>query len=141
MKSIEEIMEIITNDLNHMAFGLCADFAGLSAGQKLEPSHQWLQDWQDCWGEFPEDDYNADPDHPYNEELGCWDDGELSGTCTIGIDADMTADDIEELIDLASDYIFGEHTALYLVGGSYAEGGYDMGESIIWDAEVVSQIR
>ena len=60
MKSIEEIMEIIANDSNHRAFGLRADFAGLSTGQKLEPSHQWLQDWQDCWGEFPEDDYNAD---------------------------------------------------------------------------------
>lgn len=128
-----EIMELINSDMEHEAFGLRADRKGIEIGDAFDNSHQWYQDWQDGWGEFPRDDYNADPDHPYNENMGCWDDGELDGVCTIGI-VRPTEKAIDKALKAIRGYVDDCHTEIYLVGGSWAQGGNDIGESIIMDA-------
>jgi len=102
----EKILHLIWDDMEFEAYGLRADRSGLEIGTRLENSRQWFQDWQDHWGEFPADDYNADPEHPYNEDMGCWDDGELDGVCTIGIDKyASTVQDIETALNRIEAYI------------------------------------
>lgn len=128
------ILDMINNDVEHEAFGLRADRAGIEIGQALDNSHQWFQDWQEWWGKFPADDYNADPYHPYNDEMGCWDDGELDGVCTLGITPDMTVDDVENVLSEIEGYRNGCHTEIYLIGGSYGQSGNDIGEQIVSEA-------
>ena len=135
----EKILHRIWDDMEFEAYGLRADRSGLEIGTKLENSRQWFQDWQDHWGEFPADDYNADPEHPYNEDMGCWDDGELDGVCTIRIDKyASTVQDIETALNRIEAYIDDVRTEIYLIGGSYSQGGYDIGESIISDAIIIA---
>ena len=134
----KEILEIIANDEEHEAFGLRADRAGIEIGETLANSHQWYQDWQEWWGDFPEDDYNADPEHPYNAEMGCWDDGELDGVCTIGISTEMSEAEIEQAMKAISVYLDGLHTEIYLVVGDMGQGGNDIGEIIISDHERIA---
>lgn len=139
-----EIYDIIMADNKHEVFGLRADHAGIEVGTVLPNSHQWWQDYQeDSWGELPDpDDYNSNPEHPYNEELGCWDDGELDGVSTIGVKINLrNVDDdlagIEKALKLAGEYLYKDYTTLYLVAGGYSWGGNDIGEVIIEDGTVI----
>ena len=138
-----EIYDIIMADSEHEVFGLRADHSGIEVGTVLPNSHQWWQDYQeDSWGELPDpDDYNSNPEHPYNEEIGCWDDGELDGVSTIGVKINLrnAADDlagIEKALKLASGYLY-KGSSLYLVAGGYSWGGNDVGEVIIEDGTVI----
>lgn len=118
-------------------FGLRADRAGIERGEHFENSHQWWQDyiWDD---EFVDDIYN-DPEHPYNAEMGCWDDGELDGVCTIGID-DLTEAAIEKALEDFRPYTIGAE-ALYLVGGDWGNKGNDFGELIIGNSECLAALH
>ena len=131
-----EILTVIKNG-DYEFYGLRADRAGIQIGDTFDNSRQWYQDWQEWWGEFPADDYNADPDHPYNKALGCWEDGELDGTCSIGITR-CDENSIAAALELVSAYI-GEN--VYLIAGDDAEGGNDIGEIIIRDARCVAIVK
>ena len=84
--TVAEILNLMSEDMEHMNFGIRADREGIEAGDALDNSKQWYQDWQDAWGEEP-DERDGDPEHPYNAEMGCWADGELDGCCAIGVEA------------------------------------------------------
>lgn len=62
-----------------------------------------------------------------------YDAGEIDGTCVIGFDAEDDAS-IAKAIEQVKIY-FGD--CIHVLGGNYAEGGNDMGELIIKDAEVL----
>ena len=135
--SAEEIARIIENSgLEY--FGIRSDKSGFSVGHVFDDSCQWFQDWQyDAWGDMP-DDYNGDPEHPYNEYLGCWYDGDLGGVCTVGLDNyDLSASAIEKTVEEAKKY-YGD--ALYLVGGKRAIYGNDPGELIIESGECLAVV-
>lgn len=131
--------EILTNIYNgdYEFYGLRADRAGIQIGDTFAKSHQWYQDWQEWWGELPDDDYNDDPCHPYNKNNGCWDAGELNGTCCIEITL-PTHEAIIAALKLVSAYI-GDN--VYLIAGDDAEFGNDVGEIIIRDAKCVAVVK
>lgn len=144
MMTAAEILEIVkandywTSDGDYECFGLRADRAGITVGTVLPNSHQWWQDYrEDDWGELPDpSDYNSNPDHPYNEELGCWDDGELDGVCTVGITG-TTESAIAQALELIKSYTW-DHQTVYLVAGNNAQTGNDIGETIISDGTVIA---
>lgn len=129
--TIKEIKDILDAD-QHEWYGIRGDRAGIQVGEKLANSHQW---WQDD----PEDG------SPYDEKMEAWDGGELNGTCCIGIEKVWTSHttyetrekDIEKAMALISKY---KYPALYIIAGDDAEGGNDIGESIIRDAVVIGII-
>ncbi|MBP5718290.1 MAG: hypothetical protein J6X53_04860 [Abditibacteriota bacterium] len=122
----QEILEIVENG-EYRYYGLRHDRNGLTAGFEFDNSKQWFADWQADWGDEPSYD---DPEHPYNDDLGCWADGELSGVCTLGLSAYPTEAEIQATIDNMVAYEYSG-AALYLVGGDTAETGFDGGELII----------
>lgn len=135
-----EILDLMLDD-DHNYFGLRCDRDGIEAGTALENSHQWFQDWQDAWGELPDpDDYNSDPDHPYNDDIGCWDDGELNGVCTVGI-MGLSEAAVEAALERINQYVWGDHQSIYLVAGDSCEGGNDIDELIIEDGTVIAKIN
>lgn len=97
-----------------------------SAGDTCYNSRQWLQD-------RPED--LEETELEYNKGLGCWDCGELSGTCALRV---KSVEDLEEMIERSKMY-YGKHVTL--IGGQYFEYGADEGEVIIRDAEVLAVIK
>lgn len=111
-------------------YGIRADRPGIEVGEHFANSHQWWQDDPSDWGEECE----------YNEERGFWDGGELPGTCSIGLGDFPTVESIAEAIERARGYIYGNSTNLYLIRGNGCEGGNDIGESIIYNAEMVAEI-
>lgn len=123
----QEILEIISEG-KHEFYGLRMDRAGIEVGQIFDNSHQWYQDDPADWGEECE----------YVEEMKMWDGGELNGVCTIGIRDYPTLKDVEKALDRVSMYL-GE--SIYLVGGDDAEGGNDIGESIIRNGECMAIIK
>lgn len=141
MKTIEEILKIIEEsgfDADYDFFGLRADRAGVvEIGGTFEPSHQWYQDY--IWDDSEVEDIYDDPDHPYSADKGCWDAGELDGTCSVGI-SEIDADHIAKALEAVEAYRFDEYTTIYLIAGTYAQGGNDSGESIITDAQCLAVI-
>ena len=134
--SAKEILDIM-NENEYEFYGLRADFSGLKSGDELENSHQWFQDY--LWGDEP--DYE-DEEHPYNSEIGAWDDGELNGTSSVGLQKGVTEAQISKLLsDMKKYYKTKGHTNIYLIGGDDAEGGNDVGELIIANARVISEIK
>lgn len=116
-------------------FGLRYTSEEYVAGDQLENSHQWYQDDPTVWGE--ECEYNAD--------LGMWDGGELPGVCTIELpyvhqwyDENGSIRAIENAVNTAEAYRYGDNTHLYLVGGTDGEGGNDTDELIIRNPVVVA---
>lgn len=143
MMKAEDIIKLIQSDDNcaYKVYGLRADRPGIEIGTVLPNSHQWWQDYQDYWEDLPDpDDYNSNPDHPYNEELGCWDDGELPGVCTLGIKADADIGSIQKVIEQIEMYRNGSYTSVYLVTGDCGFGGNDIGEEIIEDGTVLALV-
>ena len=134
-----EIIKIMKNsDCEY--FGIRADKAGFNAGDELKASHQWFQDYQDGWELDWDGDRYDDPNHPYNAYIGCWDDGELSGTCALYVDEDMTETKIEKVLREMRYYLYKDYTCVYLIGGDGMEDGNDIGETIIENARVLALI-
>lgn len=131
----QEIMETIENG-GYAYYGLRHDREGLTMGFEFDNSKQWFADWQDDWGDEPSYD---DPAHPYNDDLGCWADGELPGVCSLGLSMYPTEAEIQAALDNMAAYKFSG-AALYLVGGNAAETGFDSGELIISGGVVASVI-
>ena len=131
--SAEKIIDIVKNS-NYEYFGIRADKAGLNPGDVLENSHQWFQDY--IWEGNPDED----EEHPYNTEIGCWDDGELSGTCAVYIDECTNAAKIEKILSDMKYYLYAGHTCVYLIAGDNMESGNDIGETIIENAKVLALI-
>lgn len=144
MMTVSEILEIIKandyweGDGEFECFGLRADRRGIETGTVLPNSRQWWQDYDaDAWGELPDPtDYNSNPDHPFSVDLGCWEDGELDGVCTIGI-SDTTEEAVAKALDLIKPYCWGDRS-VYLVAGNRSFAGNDIGESIIGDGKVIA---
>lgn len=123
----QEIMAIIeAGEFNF--YGIRADRAGIEVGETFENSHQWYQDDPSDWGEECE----------FNEDMDMWDGGELDGVCTIGIKDFPELKDIEAVLDRAAMY---DGESIYLVGGNCAEGGNDIGESIILAGKCLAIIK
>lgn len=116
-------------------FGLRADDMEYQIGDICQCSHQLYQDpWYDDDGElvYPRVD---DKESPY---YGCYDAGELDGTCCIGFDPEnprSISDAMEEMRAYT-----GRNTHLYIIAGDSAQGGNDYGEIIIEDAEVLGRL-
>lgn len=127
----QEIMEIIkANEEKYEFFGLRTDDAEYEIGEICKNSHEWYQD--DPNGELEKDDawYT-----PYNEEMKMWDGGELDGTSSVAV----TAETVEDALKTFEAYkTIG--TNYYILAGDYAQGGNDIGESIIRDAVVLARI-
>jgi hypothetical protein len=94
-----------------------------SVGDICNNSHQWWQDepFDGC-------------DFKYDEDMQCWDGGELDGTCALQV----TADDLEDVL-AKSEMYFGENVTL-IAGNCYEEGN-DIGEVIIENAKVLAIIN
>lgn len=125
----KDILTIITADEDHV-YGLRADRPGLLIGHHFDNSRQWYQDY--IWDPYPDDIY-SDPDHPFDEVMRCWDDGELDGVCTLGVSPEMTEAQINQLLEDVKAYKMNKTSSIYLVSGSYADNGNDIGEWILHD--------
>ena len=120
--NIEQIKEIIEK-AEYEVYGVRGDDGIVySVGDICERSRQW---WQDDPGE--------EAGLEYNEDMQCWDGGELPGTCALEVDAENVA----EMIEPAG--LYGEH--ITLIAGNIYEGGNDIGEIIIEDARVLAVIE
>lgn len=97
-----------------------------------ENSHEWYQDaWNlENYDKLTEDEIDA----LYNEEIGCYDAGELNGTSAIKV----TPGNIDEALEIMKRYNLGGRT-LILIAGNYAETGNDRGEIIIENAIVIAK--
>lgn len=111
-------------------YGLRYDSNNYNVGDYCENSHQYFQDaWNlDNYEELTEEEL----DNLYNSELGCYDAGELNGTCAIKV----TENNIEEAIDHMNHYNYA-NSQLILIAGNYAEEGNDVNEIIIENAKVL----
>ena len=124
MMTMAEIMKIVNNG-EYNYYGLRADDEDIyEIGETCENSHEW---WQDD----PEDD-----DMEYNDSMGCWDGGELDGTCAIEINEFNS----ERALGLSKNYCYSFST-LYLIAGDNAENGNDAGEIIIKNATVLAKVK
>lgn len=117
------------SDTDFAFYGLRVD-EGIcyNVGDTANNSHQLFQD--------PEFDDDGELIYPYVEDgvnRGLYDAGELNGTCAISFNADDN-DSIAKAIDRIKIY-FGDY--IHILGGDYAESGFDMGELIIKDANVL----
>ena len=127
--TVEEIKKAIIGT-EYEFYGLRADDGiRYNVGDIANNSHQL---YQDPW-------YNDEDElvYPYIEKgpyEGCYDAGELDGTCTIGFDPDDDAS-IQNAIDSMKHYC-GE--TVHLLAGDQATSGEDCGEKIIEDAEVLA---
>jgi hypothetical protein len=119
-------------------YGMRADRSGLNAGDDLPLSHQWMQDYQDYWESDWSGDPYDDPYHPYNKDLGCWDAGELIGTCALYLSPKMSPDQIEKIISEMRYYLSKNAPCIYLIGGDDMENGNDINETIIENARVLA---
>ena len=126
LSAIKEILEKEEYDF----YGLRADTDNIEIGSAFDNSHQWFQDY--IWDGDPDND----EDHPFNDVIGCWDDGELNGVCAIRIDKS----NINNAIESMRAYAYGQHTSIYLVGGNDIAYGNDIGEIIICDGIALAKI-
>lgn len=123
---LEEMKNIIDEE-DFSVYGIRVDEEiTYSVGDICYNSRQWLQD---C----PEDPEETELE--YNKDLGCWDCGELPGTCALQV---KSVEELEEIIERSKMY-YGEHVTL--IGGQYYEHGADEGEVIIRNAEVLAIIQ
>lgn len=127
MKSTMEELKNIIYEEDFSVYGIRVDEKVVyTVGDICYNSRQWLQD---C----PEDAEETELE--YNKELGCWDCGELPGTCALNV---KSAEDLEEIIEKSKMY-YGDHVTL--IAGQYYEYGADEEEIIIRDAEVLAIIK
>lgn len=116
--TVEEIKNLIEN-AEFEYIGIRADGRDYKIGDVMDNSHQLFQD-ADCGGELI-------TDGPYT---GFYDAGELDGTCALKVSDDNVEDMIMRVKSYGKKY--------YLIGGDSMEYGYDDGEIIIRDAEVIA---
>lgn len=76
-----------------------------------------------------------------NGYIGCWDDGELNGTCACRIDPDMDVDEIQKILDDMRYYLWKDYTCVYLIAGDDAESGNDINETIIENAVILALVQ
>lgn len=115
MLTVEDIKKAI-NDTDFEFYGLRVDDGiRYNVGDTANNSHQLFQD--------PDFDEDGELIYPYIDD----------GTCVIGFDANDDAS-IAKAIERIKIY-FGDN--IHLLGSDYAEGGYDIGELIVKDAEVL----
>lgn len=132
MMTKEKIVDAINQNTDFEFFGLRCDFHGYEIGDVCENSHQWWQDADnlDNFDELTEDEISA----KYNEEMQCYDGGELDGVCAVKV-TEETVDNALSRIEKI--YNFGGE--IILVAGNYAEEGNDVGEIIIENAIVIAK--
>ncbi len=124
--NLEDLKNIIDEE-DFSVYGIRVDEEiTYGVGDICYNSHEWLQD---C----PEDPEETELE--YNQELGCWDCGELPGTCALHV---KSVESLEEMIEKSKMY-YGDH--IILIAGQYYEYGADESEVIIRDAEVLAVIK
>lgn len=121
--TVEEIKNLI-EDAEFEYIGIRADSRDYKVGEVMDNSHQLFQD-ADCGGELVEEGQYA----------GFYDAGELDGTCALKV----SEDNVEEMIAKVKAY--GKEKKIYLIGGDSMEYGYDAGEIIIREAEVIASLK
>lgn len=120
---IDQIRGIILKG-EYEVYGIRVDYdLAYSVGDTCNNSHQWWYD-EPC----------ENCDLEYNEDMLCWDGGELPGTCAL----EVTEEDVDEILKNSEMY-FGDHVTL-IAGDSY-EAGNDLGEVIIDKAKVLLVIK
>lgn len=127
----KEIYEIVHDGDNFLdSFGIRWDNAVYAEGDILPKSHQLYQDQSY--------DYDGNPIYPEGEGhyAGCFDAGELNGTCSVCINFYDSVDTIAKKIVNSGIYAFDDHRNFYLLQGPDSEGGNDIDEAIIMDAVV-----
>lgn len=128
MLTVEDIKKAISGT-EFEFYGLRVDDGiRYNIGDTVNNSRQLFQD--------PDFDEDGDLIYPYIEDgiyAGFYDAGELEGTCAIGFGAEDDASIVKALEKIKM--YFGDY--VHVLGGDYAEGGNDMGELIISDAEVL----
>lgn len=125
---LNKIKKAVEN-MNFGFYGIRIDEIKYNVGEIANDSHQLFQD--------PEFDEDGELIYPYVEEgiySGFYDAGELDGTCVIGFDPEDDGS-IQKAIELIKSY-YGSH--IHILGGDCAEYGYDNGEIIIKNAEVLA---
>lgn len=120
--TVQEIKKILEEE-EYECYGLRCDENDIyNVGDTCNNSHNW---WQDD----PEDGSE------YNEDMRCWDGGELDGTCAIEIHYPYTDKQIETAIKLAKTY--NNPNTMYLIGSNVTYGGNDRDEIIMQAATVL----
>jgi len=132
MMTVEMIKKAINESENNF-FGLRYDSNNYAIGDSCENSHQWYQDADNIenFDELTEEEI----DEIYNSDMGCYDAGELSGTCCIKV----TANTVDEALERISMYQYDSECELILISGDYAEEGNDVEEIIIENATVIAK--
>lgn len=132
MLTREMILKAISESENEF-FGLRYDNNNYSINDRCENSHQWYQDADnlDGYEELTEEEL----DELYNSEIGCYDAGELEGTCCIKV----TEDTIDDALNRIKMYKYDDACELLLISGDYAEEGNDVEEIIIENAIVIAK--
>jgi len=126
MLTVEDIKKVVSGTAFEFYGIRVDDGISYNVGDICENSHQWWQDSDtaEAYG-LTDDDYN--------EDMQCWDSGELDGTCAIEFDAndDMS---IQKALDQINMY---GGRFIHVLGSDYVEGGNDIGEMIMGGAEVL----
>lgn len=132
MLTREMILKAISESENEF-FGLRYDNNNYSINDRCENSHQWYQDADNL--ENFEELTEEELDELYNSEIGCYDAGELEGTCCIKV----TEDTIDDALNRIKMYKYDDACELLLISGDYAEEGNDVEEIIIENAIVIAK--
>ena len=132
MLTREMILKAISDSENEF-FGLRYDNNNYSINDRCENSHQWYQDADNL--ENFEELTEEELDELYNSEIGCYDAGELEGTCCIKV----TEDTIDDALNRIKMYKYDDACELLLISGDYAEEGNDVEEIIIENAIVIAK--
>jgi hypothetical protein len=132
MLTKEMILKAISDSENEF-FGLRYDNNNYSINDRCENSHQWYQDADNL--ENFEELTEEELDELYNSEIGCYDAGELEGTCCIKV----TEDTIDDALSRIKMYKYDDTCELILISGDYAEEGNDIEEIIIENAVVIAK--
>lgn len=132
MMTAEMIIKAISESDSEF-FGLRYDYNEYEVGDSCKNSHQWFQDAEniDGFDEMTEEEVNE----IYNKDMGCYDAGELDGTCCIRV----TEDTIEAALKRIKMYHYDDDCELILISGDYAEEGNDVEEIIIANATVIAK--
>ena len=115
-----EISEIISSG-EFGYYGIRKDDMQYKVGGVCDNSHSWTE-------------YDPEDGSEVVDGMGLWDNGELDGTCAIGV----TADTIKSVMEQSKEY-YGKN--LYLIASNSKEMGEDAGEYIMSDAVVLAIIK
>lgn len=132
MMTAEMIIKAM-NESDSEYFGLRYDYNNYSISDSCENSHQWYQDADslDNYDELSEEEL----DELYNSDMGCYDAGELDGTCCIRV----TEGTVEAALKRMEMYHYDDECELILISGDYAEEGNDVEEIVIENATVIAK--